>query len=65
MDKRNHQERQAARRAQKAARREALNECRGKQFVPRTFASYPSLRPRKPDPDAGGWYAEVPYTGQE
>src|SRR5262249_22378073 len=65
MENQRHQQRKAARRAKKAAIREAINECRAKQFVRRTFASYSSLRPRKPDPGAGGWYAEVPYTGQE
>jgi hypothetical protein len=63
MDKRNHQERKAARRGKKALRRQRLDACRGKQFVRRTFATYPSLRTRQPD--AGGWYTSYPYRGQE
>jgi hypothetical protein len=44
-------------------RRQYLEECRGRQFVRMTFASYPSLRSIEPDEE--GWYVSAQYTGQE
>ncbi|HJZ56975.1 MAG TPA: hypothetical protein VKE74_18545 [Gemmataceae bacterium] len=56
MDERNLEEERAE------YRRRLLDECRGRQFVRRTFASYPSLRAIEPSED--GWYVSEPYTGQ-
>src|SRR5262245_22092504 len=44
-------------------RQRSLEECRGRQFTCRTFASYPSLR--MIEPDEYGLIVSAPYTGQE
>jgi hypothetical protein len=44
-------------------RRQRLDECRGRQYVNKTFASYPSLRSIEPDEE--GWYVSAPYMGQD
>jgi hypothetical protein len=44
-------------------RQRCLDGCRGRHFVRKTFASYPSLRSIEPDEE--GWYYSTPYTGQE
>jgi hypothetical protein len=42
---------------------EWLAQCRGRQFVRKTFASYSSLRSIEADEE--GWYYPTPYLGQE
>lgn len=42
---------------------EMLDQVRGRQFVCRTFATYPSLQ--SIEPSEHGWYWWEPYTGQD
>jgi len=47
--------------------RRRLAECRGRAFVRKTFASYPSLRSLGPEAwdEQEAYHISVPYTGQE
>ena len=44
-------------------RRQLFDDCRGRQFVRKSFVSYPSLRSIAGSED--GWYVSEPYTGQD
>lgn len=49
-------------------RRERLDECRGRTFARRTFASAPELRTLGPgawDEDGTTYHVSAPYTGQD
>jgi hypothetical protein len=47
--------------------RQYLDECRGRQFARKTFASYPSLRSIGPEAwdEQDAYHVASPYTGQE